>query len=64
MHQSIKKLVERKKNSSGGCIIDKEGNMIFENDKILRWSEYIEDLFSDNKPPQPSTSNDRDPPIF
>jgi len=60
MHQSINELVGKKKsNSSGGCDKDKDGNMIFEKDKILvRWSEYIEDLFSDNRPPPPTPSND------
>ena len=44
---------------------DKEGNRIFENDKILeRWSEYIADLFSDDRPPPPTPSNDRGPPIL
>ena len=39
--------------------------MLFEKDKILeRWSEYIEDLFSDNRPPPPTPSNDRGPPIL
>ena len=66
MHASIKELVGKKKsNSSGGCVKDKEGNMIFEKDKILeRWSEYIADLFSDDRPPPPTPSNDRGPPIL
>ena len=39
--------------------------MLFEMDKILeRWSEYIEDLLSDNRPPPPTPSNERGPPIL
>ena len=39
--------------------------MIFEREKILeRWAEYIGDLFSDTRPPLPTPSNDRGPPIL
>ena len=39
--------------------------MIFEKDAILkRWSEYVEDLFSDDRPAPPTPSNDRGPPIL
>ena len=66
MHQSIKELVGKKKsNSSGGCIKDKEGNMLFEKDKILeRWSEYIENLFSYYRPPPPTSNIKRGLPIL
>ena len=50
MHDSIKELAGNSKSSKSGgsCIKDKEGNMIFEREKILeRWAEYIGDLFSD-----------------
>ena len=47
------------------CIKDKDGNMIFERDKVLnRWAEYIGDLFADTRPPLPTPSNDRGPPIL
>ena len=67
MHDSIKELAGNSKssNSGGSCIKDKEGNMIFEREKILeRWAEYIGDLFSDTRPPLPTPSNDRGPPIL
>ena len=39
--------------------------MIFEREKVLnRWSEYIGDLFADERPPLPEPSNDRGPPIL
>ena len=39
--------------------------MIFERDKVLnRWAEYIGDLFADTRPPLPTPSNDRGPPIL
>ena len=39
--------------------------MLFEKDKVLqRWSEYISDLFADNRHPLPIPSNDDGPPIM
>ena len=39
--------------------------MIFERDKVLnRWVEYIGDLFADTRPPLPTPSNHRGPPIL
>ena len=39
--------------------------MIFESDKILeRWAEYVGDLFADTRPPLPTPSNERGPPIL
>ena len=65
-HDNIKEFVgEKKSNSAGGCIKSKEGEMIFEREKVLnRWSEYIGDLFADERPPLPEPSNDRGPPIL
>ena len=65
IHDSIKELVGKKKsNSAGGCIKGKDGKIIFERDKVLeRWSEYIGDLFADDRPPLPTASNDRGPPF-
>lgn len=49
MYDNIKELMGKKKgNIRGGCIKDKDGNMIFERDKVFnRWVEYIGDLFVD-----------------
>ena len=43
-----------KRFSSSGCIKDKNGDVLFEVDKIIdRWKEYIEDLFYDNRADNP-----------
>ena len=67
MHQEIKEMVgsSKKKSSSGGCIKDKNGKMLFEKDQVLeRWAEYVGDLFADTRPPLPAPSNDDGPPIL
>ena len=66
MHQAIKEMVDSKRgSSSGGCIKDKNGKMLFEKDKVLeRWAEYIGELFADTRPPLPAPSNDDGPPIL
>ena len=66
MHDTIKELAGTAKSSSStGCIKDKDGNMLFERDKVLeRWAEYVGDLFSDTRPDLPIPSNDRGPPIL
>ena len=48
MHDDIKLITGDKKNSNsaGSCIKDKEGNMIFESDKILeRWAKLLQQHF-------------------
>ena len=67
MHQEIKELTgsSKKSSSSGGCIKDKNGKMLFEKDRVLeRWAEYIGELFEDTRPPLPAPSNDDGPPIL
>ena len=66
MHEDIKIITgNTKTKNSNGCIKDKNGKVIFEKDKALeRWSEYIGDLFSDNRPALPSPSNLEGPPIL
>ncbi|KAG1682423.1 Craniofacial development protein 2 [Nymphon striatum] len=47
MHQKIKELGGSKRSNSAG-IQDKNGNIIFEEDKVAgRWVEYIQELFKD-----------------
>ena len=66
MHDNIKELTGKKKgDTGGGCMKDKDGNMIFERDKVLnRWAEYIGDLFADTRHALPTPINDRGPPIL
>ncbi|RUS75926.1 hypothetical protein EGW08_016314 [Elysia chlorotica] len=54
-----------RQNNSTGCIKDKEGNMLFEQDKIkARWVEYVGDLFDDARPEKPTMPNEEGPPIM
>ena len=60
MHNDIKELTGRKrnKNSTTGGIKSKDGRMLFETDDILkRWTEYIGELFEDDRPNLPKPSN-------
>ena len=37
-----------------GCIKDRNGNILFDKEKIAeRWTEYIKELYSDNREPMP-----------
>ena len=64
-HDNIKEFVGKKtSNSAGGCIKSKDGEMIFEREKVLnRWSEYIGDLFSDERPPYLNPAMTEAPPF-
>ena len=50
MYQVIKKFTSNKRTSSGGCVKNKKGDMLFETEEIMkRWTEYVEDLFDDTR---------------
>ena len=50
MYKRIQKITGRKANSKTGCIKSKDGSTIMEKDKKLeRWSEYISELFDDDR---------------
>ena len=54
MHKKIKEMAGQKTCSSTGCIKSKEGTIIMEKDKVLqRWTEYITDLFHNNRGEKP-----------
>ena len=54
MDKKIKEVAGEKTCSSTGCIKSKEGAIIIEKDKVLqRWTEYIAELFHDNKGEKP-----------
>ena len=54
MHEKIKSISGRKTCTSSGCIQSKDGTLIMEKDEILeRWSEYIEELFDDERGQKP-----------
>ena len=55
MHAKVKELWRNKKyNNSNGCIMDKEGNLLFEEKDVAnRWKEYITELYDDNRAEMP-----------
>ena len=54
VHRKIKEITGFKGCSSTGCIRSKDGEVIMEKDKILeRWTEYIDDLFTDDRGEKP-----------
>ena len=63
MHKRIKDLTGAKTCSSSGCIRSKDGTIITEKDDILeRWTEYIEELFRDNRGGKPEIRKNIDGP--
>ena len=51
LHQKVKELTDRRRNikNRSGCIKDKDGELLFEKEKISeRWVEYIRTLYSDD----------------
>ena len=63
MHADIKELSGDGRGKAGsGCIKSKNGDLLFEKEQILdRWSEYVRDLFADDRPPLPKPSMPRPP---
>jgi len=66
LHNSIKELTGKKRHRNAiGGIKNKDGKMLFQKDDILqRWTEYIAELFKDDRPPLPKPSNNDGPPIL
>ena len=50
MHRKIREIADQKSCQSAGCIKSKDGKIIMEKERILEgWTEYIGELFSDNR---------------
>ncbi|GFS23264.1 endonuclease-reverse transcriptase [Elysia marginata] len=50
MYKRIQEITGRKASSKSGCIKSKDGSIIMEKDKkVERWSEYISELFDDDR---------------
>lgn len=67
LHRKVKEVVgNHKKSCAGGTIKDKNGNVLFELDRIVaRWAEYIEELFQDERSNDKPTIEKLDgPPIL
>ena len=66
MHQKIKEVTGKKSSAKTSCLRSKEGNILMEKEDILkRWSEYIEELYHDERGPLPIINNEEEgPPIL
>jgi len=66
MFKKIKEISGQKLCTSPGCIKSKDGKIVMEKDKILeRWSEYISELFHDERGEKPTIhKNMEGPPIL
>ncbi|GFS22307.1 endonuclease-reverse transcriptase [Elysia marginata] len=66
MHQKINDIASKKRTAQGGCIKSKDGKILMETSDILeRWSEYIQELFYDERGQQPETQKSIEgPPIL
>ena len=55
MHAKVKELWRNKKyNNSNGCIMDRAGNLLFEEEDVAnRWKEYITELYDDDRAEMP-----------
>ena len=59
MHQKIRDVTGRKTPTTTGCLRSKDGNILMEKEDILnRWSEYITELYHDDRGPPPIISNE------
>ncbi|GFR76701.1 RNA-directed DNA polymerase from mobile element jockey-like [Elysia marginata] len=66
MHQKINDIASKKRTAQGGCIKSKDGKILMKTSDILeRWSEYIQELFYDERGQQPETQKPIEgPPIL
>ena len=66
LHREIKILTgKNRKSSHRGNIKNLDGDLIFEQEEVLkRWNEYIGELFDDDRPEQPVIENPDGPPIL
>ena len=64
MHKKIKELSTTNTTcSSGGCIKGKDGTILMEKEQIIeRWTEYIQELFEDDRGDMPHIRKDIDGP--
>ena len=66
MHSKIKDIKGTKGCTASNCIKAKDEHLLMEREDVLnRWSEYIEDLFQDDRGEKPIMKKDMDgPPIL
>jgi hypothetical protein len=65
-HKKINEITGKSTCTSSGCIKSKTGSILMEKSEILnRWSEYIQELFDDDRLPKPNIKkNIEGPPIM
>ena len=63
LHRNIKELMGHKKAAQSGCIKAKNGEMLTEKkDLLLRWKEYTQELFQDDRGERPLIENANEGP--
>ena len=59
MHKKIQELTGKKFSAKSGCLKSGNGDILMEKEDILnRWSEYIEELYHDERGPPPQLHNE------
>jgi len=54
MHKKVNQFIYKQKKISTGCIRDKNGNILFDEEKVAeRWVEYVQDLYNDQREDMP-----------
>ena len=49
LHQKVREITGKSRRNPTGCIKDKQGNVLFdEEDIVQRWAEYVEELYGDS----------------
>ena len=65
MHKNINFIVEKKPNNKSGCLKSKSGDILVEKTEIIkRWTEYIQDLYNDDRIDTDVVFNEEGPPIL
>ena len=65
MYKNIEEVTGKRTCSATGCLKSKEGNIVLEKDKILeRWSEYIGELYNDDRNERKIIKNNFEGPLF
>ena len=65
MFRNINYITKKKYCTAGGCFRAKDGSIIIEKEAMIeRWTEYITDLFDDERGEMPSISNMLGPKIL
>lgn len=65
MHKNINSIAVKKPNNKSGCLKSESGNILVEKTEIIkRWTEYIQDLYNDDRIDTGVLFNEEGPPIL